>query len=152
MKQKKQPQTPEQIIYILRSFKSYIGKKNSISPQTRCQTCVQTVKKKAKQTFDCIVNQSIGKMQDQEEGKESVEEKIELLSHQIKNMYIKQEQLESQHYQLSRNVKKLNLENKHQVQERSQMIKKLDYMINIQTKQEDNLNQLKQLFASRKII
>ncbi|CAD8205409.1 unnamed protein product [Paramecium octaurelia] len=34
----KQPQTPEQIIHILRSFKNFIEKKNSISPQIRCQT------------------------------------------------------------------------------------------------------------------
>ncbi|CAD8205411.1 unnamed protein product [Paramecium octaurelia] len=91
-------------------------------------------------------------MEHQTLGKESVEEKIELLSNQIKKMQIKQEQLKSQHYQLSRNVKKFNLEKKHQVQERSQNIKKLDCMIDIQTKQEDNLNQLKYLFASRKII
>ncbi|CAD8166484.1 unnamed protein product [Paramecium pentaurelia] len=147
----KQAQTPEQIIHILRSFKSLMGKQNSMSPQTRCQTCVQTVKKEAKQTFDCLLTSPIGMMEDQECVKEGVEVKIELLSNQIKQMQIKQEQLESQHYQLSKNVKKLNIEKKQQLQERSQMVRKLDQMIDIQTKQEDNLNQLKQLFASRKI-
>ncbi|CAD8112700.1 unnamed protein product [Paramecium sonneborni] len=147
-----QTQTPEQIIYILRSFKSYMGKTHSMSPQTRCQTCVQTVKKESKQNFDCLLKSPILNIEEQELGQEGVEKKIELLSNQIRNMQMKQEELENQHYKLRKNVKRLNVEKKYELQERSQMIKKLDYMIEIQTKQEDNLNQLKQLFASRKII
>ncbi|CAD8115815.1 unnamed protein product [Paramecium sonneborni] len=148
----KQTQTPEQIIHILRSFKSYIGKTNSMSPQTRCSTCVQTVKKETKQNSEFLLKCPILNINEQELGKEGVEKKIELLSDQIKNMQMKQEELENQHFRLSKNVKKLNLEQKLEQQERNQMIKKLDYMIEIQTKQEDNLNQIKQLIASRKII
>ncbi|CAK60942.1 unnamed protein product (macronuclear) [Paramecium tetraurelia] len=61
-------------------------------------------------------------MEHQTRGKESVEEEMEFLSNQIKNMQIKQEQLESQHYQLSTNVKKINLEKKHQVQVRNRNV------------------------------
>ncbi|CAD8199700.1 unnamed protein product [Paramecium octaurelia] len=149
MKQRK-VQTPQEIIAFLRSFKNYIRKPYSMSPQSRCQTNVQTAKKMMKN--DHLLKSPTDRQQNTEFVCEGIEKKVESLAIQIKDLQTKQEQLENQHYQLSMSVKKLTQDKKHQLQERSQMIKKLDQMIDIQLKQEENLNQFKQLFASRKLI
>ncbi|CAD8117312.1 unnamed protein product [Paramecium sonneborni] len=149
MKQRK-VQSPQEIIAFLRSFKNYLRKPHSMSPQSRCQTNVQTAKKMTKD--DHLLKSPTERKQNNEFLCEGIEKKIESLANQIKDLQTKQEHLENQHYQLSKSVKKLNVDKKHQLQERSQMIKKLDQMIDIQLKQEENLNQFKQLFASRNLI
>ena len=72
------------MISMLKAFRNYIGKAHSMSPQTRCETFIQTAKKERRRDDENHLKSPTERKQTYEFAYDGVEGKIDTLANQIK--------------------------------------------------------------------